>query len=151
MKTRATYLSKGLGFVLALFSLAWLGTTAARADPPATIANCAGIKDAYPILGTQCTTAYAKISHAPADADERLASFNARVAVLTLFRKALLCNGIFGASSQVQQRFKSGEQGHLAQLVQLRINMAANQDPNIPAAFTQQDLNQTSIRKQQCK
>jgi hypothetical protein len=57
---------------------------------------------------------------------------------------------MYGATSPVQQLFKSGEQGHLTALANLRVAMTNNRDPNIPAAYTAADLKSISIRKQQC-
>lgn len=125
--------------------------TTALAAPPATVASCGGIKNAYLTLGTQCATAYAGVDHQPDTAAGRLASFVARRTVLQIFQKALLCNGMYGASSAVQQLFKSGEEGHLTALANLRAAMKKNRDSNIPAAYLAADLKSISIRKQQCK
>jgi len=128
-----------------------LAPTGALADPPATVASCDGIKAAYPILGAPCAKQYEKINHAPANAAERLVTFNARVAVLQIFRKALLCNGIYGANKATQDRFKSGEDGHLTALANLRLAMVGAGDPNIPAAYTANNLKSIAMTKQQCK
>lgn len=128
-----------------------LASTAAFAAPPATVASCAGIKDAYPILGTQCENQYRNINHAPANAEDRLTTFRARVSVLQIFRKALLCNGMFGAVKSAQDRFKSGETGHLTALANLRQVMISAGDLNIPPAYTADDLTSITINKQQCK
>jgi len=125
--------------------------TTALAAPPATVASCSGIKNAYLTLGTQCATAYAGVDHQPDTVAGRLASFVARRTVLQIFQKALLCNGMYGASSAVQQLFKSGEEGHLTALANLRAAMENHSDPNIPAAYLAADLKNISIRKQQCK
>ncbi|WP_255987567.1 hypothetical protein [Chitinolyticbacter albus] len=143
--------SAGLLAALALLPLIWLAPDTASAAPPATVASCEGIGEAYPILGKQCATQYAKINHAPANAGERLTTFRARVAVLEIFRKALLCNGMYGATRSAQDRFQSGENGHLAALANLRVNMNALADPVIPAAYTHTKLNEVSINKPQCK
>ncbi|UGQ47599.1 hypothetical protein [Massilia endophytica] len=124
---------------------------AAHAAPPATVASCQGIKDAYPILGTQCETNYANINHAPGNAQERSATFGARKTVLQIFRKAVLCNGMYGASSSAQQSFKSGEPGHLTAIANVRTAMVNANDTNIPAPYTATDLNAITMTKQQCK
>lgn len=125
--------------------------TAALAAPPATVASCDGIKAAYPILGTQCATAYTTVNHQPGNAAERLASFGARKTVLQIFQKTVLCNGMFGATSAAQQVFLNGEAGHLQALDNLRTAMVNAHDPNIPAAYTATDLKSISINKPQCK
>jgi hypothetical protein len=125
--------------------------TAAVAAPPAALATCPGIRAAYSILGTQCETAYAIIDHQPTSAGERRASFGARKTVMQIFRKALLCNGLYGASKSAQQRFQSGEEGHLTAIDLLHTAMVNAGDPNIPAAFTVADLNLVKINKAQCK
>ncbi|KJJ95344.1 hypothetical protein UB44_19660 [Burkholderiaceae bacterium 26] len=138
--------------LLAVVSLiASLAATAALAAPPATVATCDGIKEAYQILGTQCANQYAKINHAPATAAERRETYAARIAVLEIFRKALLCNGMYNASKSAQQRFSSGEAGHLQALALLNAAMTGAGDPNVPALYTAADLNDVSINKQQCK
>ncbi|HWV06356.1 hypothetical protein [Ralstonia sp.] len=138
--------------LLAVVSLiASLAATAALAAPPATVATCDGIKEAYQILGTQCANQYAKINHAPATAAERRETYAARIAVLEIFRKALLCNGMYNASKSAQQRFSSGEAGHLQALALLNVAMTGAGDPNVPALYTAADLNDVSINKQQCK
>ena len=131
--------------------IASLAATAALAAPPATVASCDGIKDAYPILGTQCANHYAKINHAPATAAERRETYSARIAVLDIFRKALLCNGMYGASKPAQQRFSSGEAGHLQALANLNAAMTIAGDPNVPVLYTASDLSDVSINKSQCK
>lgn len=131
--------------------IASLAATAALAAPPATVASCDGIKDAYPILGTQCANHYAKINHAPATAAERRETYSARIAVLDIFRKALLCNGMYGASKPAQQRFSSGEAGHLQALANLNAAMTIAGDPNVPVLYTASDLSDVSISKSQCK
>lgn len=131
--------------------IASLAATAALAAPPATVASCDGIKDAYPILGTQCANHYAKINHAPATAAERRETYSARIAVLDIFRKALLCNGMYGASKPAQQRFSSGEAGHLQALANLNAAMTIAGDPNVPVLYTASDLSDVSIKKSQCK
>ncbi|SFG94015.1 hypothetical protein SAMN05518865_1247 [Duganella sp. CF458] len=136
--------------VMSLVLVAFMPTVALAA-PPATVASCQGIKDAYPILGTQCENAYANINHAPGTAADRSTTFGARRTVLQIFRKALLCNGMYGATSQAQQLFRNGEQGHLDAIANLRTAMVAVPDPTIPTAFTATDLNAISMTKQQCK
>lgn len=131
--------------------IASLAATAALAAPPATVASCDGIKDAYPILGTQCANHYVKINHAPATAAERRETYSARIAVLDIFRKALLCNGMYGASKPAQQRFSSGEAGHLQALANLNAAMTIAGDPNVPVLYTASDLSDVSINKSQCK
>lgn len=131
--------------------IASLAATAALAAPPATVASCDGIKDAYPILGTQCANHYAKINHAPATAAERRETYSARIAVLDIFRKALLCNGMYGASKPAQHRFSSGEAGHLQALANLNAAMTIAGDPNVPVLYTASDLSDVSINKSQCK
>lgn len=131
--------------------IASLAATAALAAPPATVASCDGIKDAYPILGTQCANHYAKINHAPATAAERRETYSARIAVLDIFRKALLCNGMYGTSKPAQQRFSSGEAGHLQALANLNAAMTIAGDPNVPVLYTASDLSDVSINKSQCK
>lgn len=136
----------------AMYSLfVCLAPDAAFAAPPATVASCAGIKAAYPILGTQCETNYSQINHAPANAEERAQTFRARRAVLIIFRKALLCNGMYGAKKSIQQSFSSGEEGHLVALDGVRTSMISAQDPDIPPAYTSEDLQAVRINKQQCK
>lgn len=128
-----------------------LAPIATFANPPATVASCQGIKDAYPILGTQCANAYTKINHAPANAKDRLTTYNARISVLNIFRKALLCNGIYGAKQSDQQRFNSEEQGHLMAIKNLRTAMTNAHDPNIPDLYTSKNLNSIKVNKSQCK
>jgi hypothetical protein len=128
-----------------------LAPRAALAAPPATVATCDGIKAAYPILGTQCGTAYAKINHAPANATQRSDTYKARVAVVQIFQKALLCNGMYGASKSVQQKFSSGEEGHLTAISNLHTAMTTAGDPNVPALYTAADLKTITMKKQQCK
>jgi hypothetical protein len=125
-----------------------LAPSGAWADPPATVATCAGIKAAYPILGTQCENNYAKVNHAPANAQQRLSTFQARKAVLIIFRKAALCNGLYGATTASQARFLSGEQGHVVALNALQAAQIAAADPTVG---TLPDLNDVSVTKQQCK
>jgi hypothetical protein len=140
-----------LGAVVASILVLALMPAAAFAAPPATVASCEGIKDAYPILGTQCVNTYASISHNPTTPAARHTSFGARKTVLQIFQKALLCNGMYGATAAVQQRFKSGEDGHLQALDNLRTAMKAAGDPDIPEAYEAKDLKSISINKQQCK
>jgi hypothetical protein len=151
LKAQAQHFSYHLVTIVVAVLMVSLVPAAAYAAPPATVASCDGIKSAYNTLGTQCANAYAKISHAPANASQRLASFKARVAVLEIFQKAMLCNGMFGASAQAQQAFRTGEDGHLTALANLRTAMTAAGDPNIPAAYTADDLNGITIKKLQCK
>jgi hypothetical protein len=139
-----------LASIAASILLVSLVPAAALAAPPATVATCAGIKDGYTTLGTQCQKAYEKINHGPANAADRLTSFNARKSVLETFQKALLCNGMYGATAAAQLNFKNGEQGHLMALANLRVAMTVAADPNIPAAYTVDDLKDISIKKQQC-
>jgi hypothetical protein len=139
------------GSIGALILAASLAPAPALAAPPATVATCEGIADAYPILGKQCATAYANINHAPGNAKDRLATFVARRTVLQIFQKALLCNGMYGASSSAQQAFSSAEDGHLQALANVRATMVAQGDPNIPAAYTRADLKSIKMTKQQCK
>lgn len=133
--------------VMALLMVSFV-PTAAHAAPPATTATCQGIKDAYPILGTQCENTYAKINHAPLTPADRLTSYAARKAVLEIFRQASICNGMFGATSQAQQSFKSGEPGHLTAIANLHVAMGS---PATPAAYTVTDLDKVKINKPQCK
>lgn len=139
-----------LTLVVSVFIVLMISTVA-LADPPATVASCEGIEDAYPILGKKCAKEYSKINHAPGNAKERLKTFKARVAVLQIFRKALVCNGLYGASKSDQQRFISGEENHLIALANLRNSMVLAGDPVIPAAYTVDDLNKITMKKQQCK
>jgi len=132
-------------------SILMVSTATALAAPPATVATCARIKNAYPILGAQCQNAYANINHTPANAGDRLTSFKARKNVLEIFRKALLCNGMYGATSQAQSNFSKGEAGHLTALDNLRVAMTNAGDQNIPAAYNAADLSGVSIKQQQCK
>lgn len=128
-----------------------LAPTAASAAPPATVASCDGIKDAYPILGTQCANNYAKINHAPATPAERSETYYARVAVMEIFRKALLCNGLYGATTSAQQSFASGVNGHLQALGLLNTAMTNAHDPNVPAVYTDAKLQLITVNKPQCK
>ena len=140
-----------LALVATSVLVASLAPHAALAAPPATVATCNGIKSAYPILGTQCKNRYEQIRHAPANAGERRATFKARVAVLEIFRKALLCNGMYGANQAAQDSFRSEESAHLDHLENLRQAMENKGDPNVPAPYTADDLNLVTITKQQCK
>lgn len=151
MTTQSQHLVVRLALMATSILIVSLAATAALAAPPATVASCEGIKAAYPILGTQCENQYSKINHAPANAEDRLTTFRARVSVLQIFRKTLLCNGMFGAAKSAQDRFKSGEDGHLAALTNLRQAMVAAGDLNIPPAYTADDLKAITINKQQCK
>jgi hypothetical protein len=151
MKARSQHLVVRFALVAMSVFILFLAPTTALASPPATDASCQGIKNAYPILGTQCQNNYAKINHSPANAAERLATFNARVAVLEIFQKALLCNGMWQASQLDQQKFKNGESGHLTALKNLRAAMTAAQDQQIPPDYTEADLKSITIKKQQCK
>lgn len=125
--------------------------SAAHADPPATVASCEGIKNAYQVLGTVCAKQYEKISHAPATSEERKTSYAARIAVIEIFRKALLCNGMYNASSALQSSFKSEEGGHLVAIANLHQAMVNAGDPSLPALYTESDLKKVAISKQQCK
>jgi hypothetical protein len=140
-----------LGAIAASILMTAMVPATALAAPPATVATCDGIKDAYPVLGTQCQNAYANINHAPVNAGDRLTSFKARKTVLEIFRKALLCNGMYGATKQAQTTFSQGETGHLTALANLRVAMTNAGDPTIPAAYVAADLNGVAINKQQCK
>jgi hypothetical protein len=151
MAAQPQHLAVRLALVATSILIASLAPTAALADRTATVASCEGIKAAYPILGTQCANQYKKINHTPANAADRLTTFNARVSVLQVFRKALLCNGIFNATKSVQDSFKSGEDGHLTALANLRTAMINAKDPNIPNPYGANDLKSISINKQQCK
>ncbi|MBH8564528.1 hypothetical protein I8748_20470 [Nostoc sp. CENA67] len=128
-----------------------LAPTAILAKPPATEASCEGIKAAYPILGKECSNQYSKIEHNLTNAKDRLETYYARVSVLEIFRKALICNGMFGANKQAQDRFKSGEQGHLQALNNLVTAMTAAKDPNIPPTYDAKKLQSVTIKKVQCK
>lgn len=128
-----------------------LAPTAVHAEPPATVATCPGIKAGYPILGTRCENNYAKIKRPPVNAEERLETYQARVAVMTIFRKALLCNAIYGAQQSIQNAFKGGEAGHLTAIKLLHDSMVANADPTIPDLFTADDLKSIKMTKQQCR
>ncbi|MFT4209835.1 MAG: hypothetical protein QM625_22505 [Ralstonia sp.] len=66
-------------------------------------------------------------------------------------RKALLCNGMYDAPKSAQQRFSSGEAGHLQAPAILNAAMAAAGDPDVPVLSTAADLSDVSINKQQCK
>lgn len=151
IKTQSQHLVVRLTLVATSILTVSLAGNAAFAAPPATVASCEGIKAAYPILGTQCENQYGKINHAPANAEDRLTTFRARISVLQIFRKALLCNGMFGAKQSAQESFKSGEDGHLTALVNLRQAMNNAGDLNVPPAYTDNDLKSISIKKQQCK
>lgn len=70
---------------------------------------------------------------------------------MDIFRKALLCNGMYGASKPAQQRFSSGEAGHLQALANLNAAMTIAGDPNVPVLYTASDLSDVSINKSQCK
>ncbi|MDP9106233.1 MAG: hypothetical protein M3N49_09900 [Candidatus Eremiobacteraeota bacterium] len=128
-----------------------LAPRAALAAPPATVATCDGIKSAYPVLGAQCANSYAKISHAPNTAAKRLTTYKARVAVVQIFQKAMLCNGMYGANQSAQQAFSQGEEGHLQAISNLHNAMMAAGDPGIPALYTEDDLKTITMKKQQCK
>lgn len=135
-----------------LVLMALLISTTLLADPPATVATCEGIKAAYPILGKKCATEYAKVNHAPTNQQERAKSLKARVAVLTIFRKAYVCNGIFGARKPAQQAFIQEEEGHLTAVDNLINAMTAAGDPNIPDYDDiVKKLHKISMTKQQCK
>ncbi len=151
VRTQTLHATIYLGLALISLVLIFFTSSIAFAAPPATTASCAGIKQAYPILGTQCEKKYSNISHAPANEKQRLETFRARTAVLEIFRKAMLCNGLFGADKTAQQRFRSGEEGHLTALNNLRVAMDNAGDANLPAAYTAENLKAISIKKQQCK
>ncbi|MDH5822884.1 hypothetical protein QFW77_07740 [Luteimonas sp. RD2P54] len=135
----------------AMLACALLSPAASFAAPPATVATCDGIKEAYQVLGAQCTAAYGRIAHAPANAQQRLQSYRARIAVLEIFRKALLCNGMYGATADAQRRFASGEPGHLQAIANLHLAMTNAGDPIVPPLYTAGDLGDVSVTKQQCK
>lgn len=127
-------------------------SSVARAEPPAKTATCEGIKEAYTVLGTQCENTYELVNHNPTNAAERQQSYTARKTVLQIFQKALLCNGMYGATSAQQDRFKSGEAGHLQALEQLQQAMTNAGDPNVPETYTATLLkNDIKMTKQQCK
>ena len=136
---------------VALLSITALASAAALASPPATVATCDGIKAAYPILGTQCASSYININHEPENAADRLKTYTARKDVMQIFRKVLLCNGMYGAAGPAQQQFKSEEEGHLKALEDLHKSMIKNGDPKVPALYTASDLKSVSMTKQQCK
>lgn len=139
-----------LGSIAMSILMVSLVPAAALAAPPATVATCEGIKDAYLILGTQCGNFYATINHEPVNAADRSASFKARRSVLQIFQKALLCNGMYNATAAAQQLFKNGEQGHLTALANLHAAMLKAKDKGIPLAYTAADLKDVKINKQQC-
>lgn len=142
------HITRSIYFLLAILLL----STTALATPPATIASCEGIQDAYPILGKKCATEYAKINHAPANRNERAKTLKARIAVLTIFRKAYVCNGIWGATKSAQQRFISSEEGHLMAVDNLINAMTIAGDPNVPDYDDiVSKLHKVSMTKQQCK
>lgn len=124
---------------------------AATAQPPAVTNTCEGIKAAYPVLGAQCTKAYKRVNHNPTSEDERYSAYRARKSVLEIFRKAYLCNGYYDASRSSQDRFKSGEDGHIQQLNQLIASMVNAGDQHQPPNFSRRDLSGVSIKKKQCK
>ncbi|WP_045737943.1 hypothetical protein [Xanthomonas sp. MUS 060] len=125
----------------------------AAAQGPATEATCEGIKAAYPILGASCAKNYATIAKSKTlpelDSAQKLALYQARVAVMQTFRKALLCNGMAGANKAAQQRFQSGEPGHLEAINNLYTSMDPENRPK--KVFDADELNNISINKQQCK
>ncbi len=126
-------------------------TSEVHAAQPATVATCSGIKSAYPILGERCKKSYEQISHSPKNKKERALSFKSRKVVLKIFRQALLCNGMNNATSIMQKRFISAEDGHLEALDNLnqQIIRADGQNPN--PVYSKQDLKNITINKQQCK
>lgn len=140
-----------IGFIASTLLLASFLSAAVFAGPPATVATCNGIADAYPILGVQCKKAYERIRHVPKTALERSESFDARKHVLVIFRKVLLCNGMFKATNAMQQQFKSGEENHLRAIANLRQSMVNEGDKNVPETFTEDDLFKVAIKQQQCK
>ncbi|QJR15085.1 hypothetical protein [Usitatibacter palustris] len=150
MKNASPRAASLAGAVLAILA-ATLAPTAALAVPPAKEPTCAGIKDAYDVLGIQCGKQYEKITHNPGNAKDRLASYKARIAVMEIFRKAYLCNGMFGATSKQQEKFKLAEPGHLQAIAALNINMINQGDPNVPAVYTANDLDTVKITKINCK
>ncbi|BAY29802.1 hypothetical protein NIES2107_16460 [Nostoc carneum NIES-2107] len=94
MTDQPQHLIVRLALVATLILIISLAPNAAFASPPATVASCEGIQEAYPVLGTQCEKEYNRINHEPGNAKDRLTTFKARVAVLEIFKKASLCNGI---------------------------------------------------------
>lgn len=127
-----------------------------RNDNVAKDPSIESIKDAFPILGARLETAYAKIDHS-LTADSSLKSlmktFKARLDVMKYFRQALLANGINGASSSHQQKFKSGVEGHIQALVQLRTLILTNNPDDDPGDENEirSILAGVTIKKQQIK
>jgi hypothetical protein len=74
----------------------------------------------------------------------------ARIAVMKIFQKALLCNGMFGANRFVQNKFKDGVDGHLTAIRNLHRAMEVEGDRKIPALFEKNDLRGVKIRKLHC-
>ena len=136
--------------VSTLILIVTLMPTIVLAEKPATKASCEGIAAAYPILGEQCENNSNKINHQPADASQRRQTFQARVTVMEIFRKAMLCNGMYGADERSQQPFKNQEKGHLEQLKNLHQAMINHKDPEVPEEYTVDNLRSVTIRKQQC-
>ena len=144
------------------------------ATPPATDASCAGIKNAYPILGTQCQSTYGKINHSISTKDlekfdtQKLQdtykalqdTYKARAQVMEIFKKATLCNGMYGADKAAQVRFTGAEAGHLNALAELYTNMKKVQEEatkkklkleKLPPEYTKARLSEVTISKGQCK
>lgn len=118
-------------------------------QPYAEVASCAGIRQAYPVLGAKCIKQYEKIEYAPASEQQRKETFKARKLVTITLRKALLCNEFYSASIAAQHQFKSSEAGHLTALDYLRNRMKNLQDSNL-YQYQLPDLSAVSIKKQQC-
>lgn len=126
-------------------------TSGVYAGEPAATASCSGIKAAYPILGEQCKKSYDKINHSPGNKKARALSFKSRKSVLKIFRQALLCNGMNNATSIMQERFISAEDGHLEALENLNTQIINLDGHNPNPVYTKQDLQKLTINKQQCK
>lgn len=150
MNTQPQYLAAHLALAATISLMFFFAPTAALATPPATVASCAGIKDAYPNLGTQCAAQYANVDHAPANATARRVTFEARRAVMVIFRQAALCNGIHGASTDAQRSFLSGEAGHLEALENLRRSMVNRGDNPLPEEFDIKKLGEIAINDNTC-
>ena len=123
-------------------------------------------------MGTQCERQYEKIDHAANTTKKRVNTFKARLSVLQIFRKAVLCNGMYGARRSDQARFNAREEGHIDAINNLLTNMKHEGDMSKRAARALEDrykdmqtdeagnfreydflsdLQSISIRKQQCK
>lgn len=122
----------------------------------ATTTTCPGVKAAYPILGTICEKAYAKIDHVLVGktCQQLQDIFRARVNTMKVFRQAYVCNGFGGATKQQQNAFIQGEAGHLQALQNLETHMLGLAIPCIPydtVANITTTLSTTKINKPQCK